>query len=460
MIPARARVAAVALVAVLLGGCGGYMKTVEAMNAAIRAGDIDEAVVRVSNEMDVDGPGRVPDDLTGDVPLLLLERATLLYAEGANEPSARDFGVADKVLEVLDLTNDAAGDVGKFLFSDDSGVYVAPPFEKLMLNSLNLLNYLSMGDMEGARVEARRLTIMQDLVKSTEGDKAAVSGLGSYAAGFAFEMSNRVDEALRYYDEALAAQLYASLREPVRRLAALTSYRSDRIDALLASADGPAEVPPEESGDLLVVVALGRVPHKVPERIPIGLALTFAASASGQYAMTPAAREQAAMLAARGLLTWVNFPSLAETPTRFEKVSAELDQHPLDLELGVDTADQARQSFEALRPVLIVSAITRTITRVLAGIAAEEGTKAAGGQKGLGLLIGLALQGGLTAADTPDTRSWVTLPGSFWIGRARVPAGPHEVRFTASGQGGAYKETRKVSVPAGSYQIVTFTLLN
>lgn len=442
--------------ALLAAGCGGYVRTVAAMNEAVAAGDLDRAVSAVSKELDAE-PDALPDDLRGDKALLLLERGTLRYAATDHSLSAQDLQVADKHLEVLDLTDDTAGDIGRFLFSDDSKVYVAPPYEKLMLATLNLVNYLVMGDLEGARVEARRLRIAQDLVRETHGEDQAAAALGSYVAGFAMEKSGNPDEALRYYDEALAVVDFPSLAEPVWRLAQQTPWRGEHVAPLVAG--GEAQPPAPGTGELLVVVGLGRVPHREAERIPIGLALTMAAAATGRHAMSPEARTQAAELAAQGLVTWIMFPTLVATPGRYESVRVQAGPGGVPLELAADLGAAATRSFDELRGLLIGSAITRAITRALAGVAASEGTKAAGGKGGLATLLSLAVQGGLAAADTPDTRSWVTLPRALWVGRVRVPAGPVTVRLQARGSGPDLSVEQQVDVPAGGWRAVALTVL-
>ena len=76
-----------------------------------------------------------------------------------------------------------------------------------MINTLNMLNYLEQRDLNGARVEARRLAVMQKYYRDTLNQpNNPVLGLGSLLAGFTFEKSGETDEALRYYDEALAAR--------------------------------------------------------------------------------------------------------------------------------------------------------------------------------------------------------------------------------------------------------------
>jgi hypothetical protein len=40
----------------------------------------------------------------------------------------------------------------------------------------------------------------------------------------------------------------------------------------------------------------------------------------------------------------------------------------------------------------------------------------------------------MSAADTPDTRSWVTLPARIHVARARLKAGRHRVRVRFRGR--------------------------
>ena len=43
-------------------------------------------------------------------------------------------------------------DISKYMFSDDSGPYQAPTYEKLLINTMNMLNYLSRGNLNGAKI--------------------------------------------------------------------------------------------------------------------------------------------------------------------------------------------------------------------------------------------------------------------------------------------------------------------
>ena len=85
---------------------------------------------------------------------------------------------------MLDLAHNAGDSIGEYVFSGSSDAYVAPPYEKLLINTLNMINYLETGDLNGAKVEARRLSVMQKYVRDELNEKDnAVLGLGGFSPG-------------------------------------------------------------------------------------------------------------------------------------------------------------------------------------------------------------------------------------------------------------------------------------
>jgi hypothetical protein len=429
----RSALALLVAAAPVLAGCPGHEARVENALDALNRGRPAEAVAELNAEMEVESSKELPDDLGGDNALLLLDRATVLQSLDRLTLSQRDFGAADKAIEVLDLSKNAAHDLGRYLFSDDVGPYRAPAFEKLLVNSFNMMNYLARGDLNGARVEARRLAVMQRYLEERQ-DTTSLVGLGSYLAGFTFEKSGKPSEALLYYEEALKYQDYPSLRDPLRRLTR-GKPKSKRIDALV---QGEALPPLSQTNEaeLLVVVGYGRVPRKLPTRIPIGLALTIVAAD-----ISPQDHALATELATKGLVTWVNFPRLGKARGRYEIPELWLDGQPAQLDHALDIEAEVRREWKENEPSVILSAITRLLARAVAGEIAHRSTEAAMNEGGgvVGLLAGLATTAALTAADRPDTRSWVTLPANVAIARVRVPAGRHTIVVRARGMTKQYR---------------------
>jgi tetratricopeptide (TPR) repeat protein len=438
--------AALLALAPAMTGCGGHAARTLEMRTALDAGDARRAIAAVNKELEVDSEKELPKEILGDNALLVLDRASIQQGQAKFDLARRDFEAADKAIDMLDLARNAGDSIGEYVFSGSSGKYVAPPYEKLLVNTLNMLNYLELGDLNGARVEARRLSVVQKYYRDQLGQRDnPVVGLGSMLAGFAYEKSGEIDEALRYYDESLQFASFGSLRDPVRRIASLGSYRSPRLKALL---DENTKPPAEDGmGEILFVVGFGRVPHKIPQRIPIGLALTYVSGA-----ISPHDRERANKLAVQGLVTWVNFPSLAPGTGTYATPSLRMGSQFLQLEEAVDVDHEVREEWKKIEGKIILSAITRLIARVAVG----QGIQAASGKDSVvGFLGSIAAQATLTALDTPDTRSWETLPARVAVVRVRVPAGTYPIEIDARG----WKRTQQLVVKEGGWAVASLMAL-
>jgi tetratricopeptide (TPR) repeat protein len=422
------------------------------MRTALDEGNAKAALAALDEELDVKSPTELPPNIKGDNAILVLDRASIQQGAAEFALSKRDFEAADKVIDMLDLARNAGDSIGEYVFSGSSGRYQAPPYEKLLINTLNMVNYLETKDLNGARIEARRLSVIQKYYRDTlsHGDNP-VLGLGSMLAGFTYEKSGEVDEALRYYDEALAFTGYGALGDAVRRIAPKGQFRSPRLKALLGEGD-PKAAPGEgaagdDGGEVLFVVGYGRVPHKIANRIPIGLALTYFASS-----INPKDAAAANTLAAQGLVTWVNYPSLAPGRGKWDLPAVRLDDGLVQLEEAVDVDREVREEWKSIEGKIVVSAITRLIARAAVGQGIQT---AAGRDNVIGILASLGAQATLTALDTPDTRSWETLPARIAVARVRLPAGRHRVVLDARG----WIRTQELVVDKGSWQVVSLMAL-
>jgi hypothetical protein len=110
-----------------------------------------------------------------------------------------------------------------------------------------------------------------------------------------------------------------------------------------------------------------------------------------------------------------------------------------------------RVEWKKIEGKIILSAITRMISRVVAGQAIQK----AGGNGLASFLVSLGAQATLTALDTPDTRSWETLPARVAIARVRVPAGRHEIVMDARG----VIRRQAIDVPKGGWALASLMAL-
>jgi uncharacterized protein len=449
----RGRAIAVVLAALLLCqlGCSGHESRVNTALDALDRADPEGAIAELDLELEVEEPRALPADLEGDNALLVLDRATILQSMGAHELAQRDFGAADKAIDLLDLSRSAADDVGRYLFSDSVGRYRAPAFEKLLINTFNMMSYLARRDLNGARVETRRLAVVQKYLKD-KNEPTALSGLGSYLAGFVQEKSGKRDPALLHYEEALAYQPYETLRTPLRALTG-EKPRGEHVAALIGDSGPLPSLEEAGEAEIVVVVGYGRVPPKLPTRIPIGVALSLVA-----HDLSPSDHALANELVAKGLVTWVNFPRLGKGRGKYDMPSVSIDGRRQPLELAMDVEAEVRREWDENEGTVILSAITRLLARAAAGELVHRGTAAAGdgGAAGIaGLLAGLATTATLAVLDTPDTRSWVTLPSKLVVARVRLPPGRHDVSIRARGM----KKRYRVDVARGDWAFVPMLAL-
>lgn len=484
------------LLAAALTGCATYSERTQLARDAAQTGNLVASEKILNKFLKTKDSDDLPTKWQKETIVALLERAMVLHARGQWKRSARDLGVADKQLVLLDIARDP-GQIGKWIFSDSAGKYHAPPAEKLALNAFNLLNYLMLGDLSGARVEAKRFTITREYLAGNDAGKDAHGAFGSYLAGFTYERLGEVDAALRYYDEALQQGDFPSLHAPIARLAARSGFRTPRLRAVLGEAQAPptaalstaallaqsaaappasepvpeaspsepvpaASLPepvpaasPPASGELLIVMSIGRVPYKIPERMPLGLAIGLAATwITGNTAILE-----------RSALKFVIYPELAPSRALFNTGRLVIDGEERSMELATNLDAEIVREYDALRPKIIGAAISRLIVR--AGVA--EGARAAGNAAGkqgngnagalVGLIAALAAESALVAADKPDTRSWTLLPAFVFVTRVPVAPGKHTVTITAAGDGGQERREFTADVKPGGFVTVDVTTL-
>jgi hypothetical protein len=429
---------------VVTSGCATYSEKIEEARTLTNQGAYPEATRQMNDFLGVRSSEDLPRKWKGENSLAVLERSILLQAQGDYALSARDMGAADENIEILDLEKDAIGSIGKYVYSDSSANYAPAPTERVALNGLNLANYLAVGDLSGAAVEARRYTNMRDYLKSIEFE--ATASFGAYLAGFTFERLGEGDRALRYYEEAMKGGTLQSLAGPVARLARSNPYRGPRIEELLAAHPEAATVAP--AGEILTIVALGRVPIKMPKRIPIGAAVGIAGTLiTGNSAVLE-----------RSVFKVVVYPEMEGAKTRAQQASVTIDGAPVTVELASHLGKDIEKEYEKIKPQIIAAALTRMISRALVAEGARYAGRSAGG--GLGSILGLAFawatEASLVALDKPDTRSWTFLPERVYISRMPVDPGEHEVEAVVGGVG----ETRRipVQVPKGGFAVLVVTV--
>jgi hypothetical protein len=450
-----------ATLAVLTGCSSGYSGRFDEVRLAIERNRISAASERI-DQLVAKASGKGADH-PEDLPLLLLERASIRQAAGNHRGAIEDFTTVDPMIEVIDLTPEGASSAAEYFWSDDAGLYKLPIYEKLMVNVSAMASYLAVGDVQGALVESRRIDVMTSYYQNTPLAEHPMIGAAHYLIGLANEIAGRNDAALRYYLDAAKLCDAADLDATIARLGRSSTLRNnERVQQAVAATKGATEVGQGE-GRLVSIVLSGLPPYRVAERMPIGLAVN-AFRRDSRYPMSDAQEAAYARATAEDLLTWVNYPRLVRGSNRLTSFSLAAPGAAMARTVEVaNVEDFAIAEWESNESAIAWAAVTRAITRIVArevvqdiGRAVDSGNGGATTQ--IFWLLGLATQGAMQAADVPDTRTWSTMPARISIARTTAAEGPRQV--TVRSDRDSFWQTLDTEVIAGETSVVVARFLD
>jgi hypothetical protein len=378
--------------------------------------------------------------------LIRMERAVILQAMGSYELSANEFNKA--VEKIKDYENRAVvsatrttSQVGSLVINEQVQPYEGEDFEKVLIHGLGAVNYLMMGDLEGARVEIRNAYTRQkelynkherelERAKKDEGTagwdrsfqeadkegydrlkKKALSVESIYQNAFAYYISSLVYELNDEPDEAYidlkkaiqAAPDSESIQKDLIRLSKDLNFFDD-IDKW-ESKYGKA---PKSSGDLVdifVIFSLGLAPYKEAVSFPIPVR--------------------------KGGIVFASLPVYQYTPSSTRSAVVVYDGERSDATIVSDMDAIASKNLLDKFPILFAKQVARTYlkARATSKLSEEYG--------GWGALAG-TLASAIT--EQADLRTWSSLPKEIQVARVFTPV-----------------ETRRITIrsrPAGFQQAV------
>ena len=124
----------------------------------------------------------------------LLDYGTALQLTGHYKQSNKAFLQADQLAEAKDYIS-ISKQATSLLLSQEMVPYKGDDFEKVMINAMLAINFLSFNDMEGALVETRRLNEKLDYYR-IEGKKPyEQSELAFYLSAMIWEADRKWDDA-------------------------------------------------------------------------------------------------------------------------------------------------------------------------------------------------------------------------------------------------------------------------
>lgn len=379
------------VVALLLQGCAFQQWKVNNIASQLRNGGAQQALTAMQA---VEAPDR-------DRAQHLLNVGMLKHLNGDIQGSIADLQAAKALMNELQAVS-VREVVGATTVNETLRSYRGTPAERVMVQQLLALNYLALGDLDGARVEMLQAS---EQMKEPAYKDSLSGQLASarFLAGVVFELGREWDDALIAYRKAAALldergiSLPQALQDSLLRMSNQVGLK-DEYQRYVQRFGHEVRLLKAEEAEVIVLYWQGVVSAKQQSRISV-------------YA--PELQHHVS-LAVPAYTEFYSAPQSQQFSLGAQTVSTQM----LD-----DVEALAREDLSEEMPKI-------TATTLLRAVAKHKVVKETRQQQQANLLSFIA---DVTAqlTEVADVRSWNTLPSNIQVARVALPAGSYPLRLGA-----------------------------
>lgn len=404
-----------------------------------------------------------------------LQEGVVLHRAGDYERSNALLEWAEREAD-LRYTRSISRGLASLGINDRMLAYVPSPLEMAMIPFYRMANYLALGQVEGALVEARKSNALLSRLGREDAERCRADGMLLYLAGLVQTAGGERNDALvslRRAESAYAACGPDATVRPPEGLG-LDLYRAARALGVSELADSVARrydgvtAGDAAGGDVLLLIERGFVSHRAPEalHIPIfpeeiegvdgsdseqvinaaGVIVTRLVNNLSERAMWGQAVDDLQWAQWANALGGAYVLRLAWPVSRRESAApSELRVFVGDSLAALATVGEisslAELDLEAQRPAMLTRLVARGLVKYLVSRSVEEKAEEEGGELA-GFIAGRLSNLAANELERADTRSWSLLPDRVSLTRLRLPSGTHHIRLEVIDGSGAVLEVR------------------
>lgn len=424
----------------------------------------------------------------GDRLLLALQRGVALHEAG-------EYALSNAALEWAEIeadrrfTRSMSRELASILVSDRVLAYTPAAAELALIPYYRMLNYLALGEGDGALVEARKANALMGRLDRI-GGRCHIEGMLQYLAGLVQQSAGETNDALvslRLAERALAD--CGTAESGAGPLVASDLIRAARTAGLVELADSVADrwdmpralAGRAVGGDVLLVLEQGFVAHRAQHdvHIPIprgdlkdldgsdesGLA-RLAGAITTELMLGPDSRRHHARRYRMARSGWVDaldgayILRLAWPAFRLEANSAQ------DVRIMIGGTESApvqmanlsvamREELARERPEMLTRLVLRGLSKYLISREVEDAVEEKHGDAA-GFIVGRLANLAGNQLERADTRSWSLLPDRISVMRLTLPEGSHRVTLEVVEEGGGVRmvDIGPVEVRSGKLTVV------
>ena len=368
----------------LLSGCATYSASLVKVEADAANRNLDSAI-KALDELKLSGP---------DETLHYLNKATLLRLQEKYAESNKYFEQAKVLMERLNAIS-VVEQAASVSVNDTMKAYEGLPNEQLMVYSFEALNYLQLGAVDEAAVEARQFDVKQGRIAAkNKGAKYLSGAFVRYLNSMVYETAGERDSAR------------------IEMQKAIDGYRSQ---------NGGFPVPQALVADL----------KRVTTGAPAVTEITFIL----HNGLGPSLDEQIIRVDNPNLgpnqpvMFSLAIPKYVKRPVPIDHVVISAGAETATSEIVEDVNAIGERSFNDRLPIIMSRGVARMVIK---NVAAQEAKKQAGDNPWLKLATDLTTN----LSERADTRTWSLLPGNLLMARLPLPVGLHQITATYYGVNG------------------------
>ena len=165
------------LVCGLISGCATYSSSFRPLEEEITANRPDLAL-KILEKQNPSGNDRL---------LYFLNKAMLLRMMGNYKESNQNFELAKQFIEAKSPKS-VTEETAAFIINDSTRAFVGAPFEQILIHLYSALNYLQLGQLDAARVEAQQVDIKLKILGQDDDNPILIANpFARYLTGIIYE---------------------------------------------------------------------------------------------------------------------------------------------------------------------------------------------------------------------------------------------------------------------------------
>lgn len=420
----RWRQGSLGLLLMLMIGCASYSETILQVENNIGFGNYELALKQLQKEP---GPPR-------DRVLFLLNQGMLLQMLGRYQDSNASFETAKKLMQQLEAVS-VREQTGSVTVNDGMRSYAGDPYDQVLVHVYGAINYLMLGDLDGARVEVKQMDLTLRHLKEKKGSYRE-DGFGRYLAGIVYEQMGDYSNALVSYRLAYKAyetqfdnyhvtvpeQLKDDLLRLSDHLGLSGENREYQRDFGRTRWTSMARY--KQQAHVIAVFHNGMAPVKLESWIQVQDYET-------------------------GKVHRIALPYYQTRPNPFTGISLSVGEQSARSEVVENVDAIAHLTLKEQMPAIQARALARAVAKNRMVDEGKDRSDMAG------LLVNLAT----VASERADTRSWITLPQNIHIVRLDFNPGEYDIRVDVLGQGNSVLRNQsypRMSLVAGQTGFIIY----